>query len=261
VHARERAGLSRERTLLDELDWASTSSNMQKTVELQLWPLPSSAGDFKVTVKCRPTHRFEKELSLSVFPETTLAFLKEQAAYAMSLPPEMWTIDLPSHLLSARHENITLSDANIRRGEVLFLVEEMCIGGGTESQYSPLLDVAAGGKIRQRIVPDEEDPRSWNTDDACLININITRAEFFTSVTGFQQPLRPYAFDTYQDRNMPFAPDSDDQQARLEYGLSRIKPRTQSQAGPRGRDAISTFSSANLPGYCEHCTINWASYR
>ncbi|OIW34839.1 hypothetical protein CONLIGDRAFT_27029 [Coniochaeta ligniaria NRRL 30616] len=261
LHARERGGLSRERTLLDELDWASTPNKMQRTLELQLWPPPSSAGDFKVTVKCPDPKASEKELCLSVFPETKLGWLKEQAAYAMRIPPEMWTVHSYSHSQPCDSENVTINEANIRRGQVISLVEQMFVGGGTQSQYSPLLDVAAGGKIRQLIVPDEEDPRSWNTDDACLINIHITTSEFFTSVTGFQQPLHPERFDTYLQRNLPFAPDSSGQQARLDYGLSQIKPCKEAQGGARGCEATDTCLSRNLPGYCEHCITNWASYR
>ncbi len=283
VHARERGGPSRERTLLDELDWSSTQNKTRRTVELQLWPPPCSAGDFKVTVKPRGRRTLlGQELSLSVFPETTVGFVKKQAAHALGLPPELWTISttensvvsnlathwegLSSHVDEGLEERKTLSEVNIRRGHILFLVEQMCIGGGTESRYSPLLDVGAGAKIRQRIVPDEEDSRSWDTDSARLINIQIVRAEVFPEITGLQLPLsfapHPISFDTYLGRNMPFAPDSPGPTDDLRSSLDRIQPYSEgSVSGDRDTGAGDAALGGPLPGYCEYCGINWASYR
>lgn len=278
IHARERAGPSRERTLRDELDWASKASRMRRTVELQQWPPASSTGDFKVTVRCSKSGQKVPggDLILSVFPGTTLAFITTQVTQALGHPPELWSISIADRSLNvpttdARrfiHDqnprldgNITISEANISRGQLLYLVPNMLVGGGTQSQYSPLLDVGAGARIRQRIVPDEEDPRSWDTDSACLINVQIIDAELLSGIMGIRLPFptpSPISFSTYLEQNTPFSPDSTGPAAKLRYNtLAHIKPCSDgipTQGGDGG-------TARSLPGYCDHCLTNWASYR
>jgi hypothetical protein len=273
VHARERGGPSRERTLLDELDWASMHNRARRTVELQLWPPPCSKGSFIITVKCHGRRKPGRELQVPVFPETTVGFVKEQAAYALALPPELWTISKTEHELntpatdsstffsnenSSLNESESLSEVNIQRGQILFLVPEMCVGSGTQSGYSPLLEVGAGARIRQRIIPDEEDPRSWDTNSARLINIQIINAEAYPHITGLQLPpfTHPVSFETYVERNLPFSPDSPGPTADLQSGLSHIRAYSK---GPVLGD--QSAGSASFPGCCGHCGINWASYR
>lgn len=279
IHAQERAGPSRERTLRDELDWASTSNKLRKTVELEQWPPASSTGDFKVTVRCsqstsRKMAAANGDLVISVFPETTVAFITMQVTHALYLPPELWTISTADQSLNVpatdcRHfladsprwidQNSTVSKANIKRGQVLFLVPNMLIGGGTQSQYSPLLDVAAGARIRQRILPDREDPRSWDTDSACLINAQLINAKLLSGIMGgirLPGPTPgPMSFDTYLEKRMPFSPESTGLTADLGYStLAQIKPCS---------DGIPTDGDAtrSLPGHCDHCGIHWACYR
>lgn len=261
IHARARGGPSRKRTLLDELDWVESSQRKRRTVEFQLWPPPPSIA-FRVTVRCLYPHK--QELRLSVFPDTTLGFVAAQAAHALCLPPEMWTIYTGSQSPDSWaffNDRTTLQRADVRPGQVLLLKRQIFVGGGTKSEYSPLLDVGAGGKIRQRIVPDEEDPRSWNVNDACLINIQIVNAESFRTMTGLEPPPCPISFDDYLKRGIPFIPGCSKGQAELIFGLANIKP-AKKMLPPVKRAGIGgTHSSQKIPGYCDKCVVNWASYR
>ncbi|TAQ90814.1 hypothetical protein B7494_g887 [Chlorociboria aeruginascens] len=260
IHARMRGGSSRKRTLLDELDWVDSSQRKRRTVEFQLWPPPSIA--FRVTVRC--LYPRKQELRLSVFPETTLGFVVAQAAHALCLQPEMWTFNIRSQSSDRWtffDERTTLQRADVRPGQVLLLERKMFIGGGSKSDYSPLLDVGAGGKIRQHIVPDEEDPRSWNVNDACLINIQIVNAESFRTMTGLEPPSCPISFDDYLKRGIPFTPSCSKGQAELSFGLARIKPAKKMLPLVKSAGIGGTPLNQKIPGYCDKCVVNWASYR
>jgi hypothetical protein len=261
IHARARGGPSRKRTLLDELDWVESSQRKRRTVEFQLWPPPPSIA-FRVTVRC--LYPRKQELRLSVFPETTLGFVAAQAAHALCLQPEMWTFNIRSQ--SSDHQTFfddrtTLQRADVRPGQVLLLERQIFVGGGTKSDYSPLLDVGAGGKIRQRIVPDEEDPRSWNVNDACLINIQIVNAESFRKMTGLEPPPCPISFDDYLKRGIPFTQSCSKGQAELSFGLASIKPAKKMLPPVKSAGIGGTPSNQKIPGYCDKCVVNWASYQ
>jgi hypothetical protein len=261
IHARARGGPSRKRTLLDELDWVESSRRKRRTVEFQLWPPPPSKA-FRIMVRCLYPRKLE--LRLSVFPETTLGFLAAQAAHALCLQPEMWTFNIRSQSSDHRTffaDRTTLQSADISTGQVLLLERQMFVGGGTKSDYSPLLDVGAGGKIRQRIVPDEEDPRSWNVNEACLINIQIVNAESFRTMTGLEPPPCPISFDDYLKRGIPFTRSCSKGQAELSFGLASIKPAKKMLPPVKSAGIGGTPSNQKIPGYCDKCVVNWASYR
>jgi len=80
---------------------------MRRTVELEQWPPASSTGDFKVKVRCPKSSRKapDRDLVLSVFPETTLAFATMQVTHALGLPSEPWIISTTDRSL-----NITAPD-------------------------------------------------------------------------------------------------------------------------------------------------------
>jgi hypothetical protein len=160
IHAWERDGKSRERTLLDELDWLKPVTRIRRTVELQLWPSPYST-DFNVRVKSLDTS--STEIILRVFAETMVCSMRDHAAHAFGLPLATQSICLPGNTRNSYKIvdlQITLRSANIGPEHLLFLTKSPIGGGGTKSEYSPLMDIGAGGKIRQHIVPDEEDARS-----------------------------------------------------------------------------------------------------
>lgn len=261
IHAWERDGKSRERTLLDELDWLKPAAKIRRTVELQLWPSPSST-DFNVRVKFPDANN--NEIILRVFPEKKVCFVRDHAAHAFGLPPAMWHICLPGrdrYGYVMVDQQTTLRSANIGPEHLLVLMPALLGGGGTESEYSPLMDVGASGKIRQHIVPDEEDARSWSTDEACLINIQIMDAKDFASTTGLGPPPSPITFATYLERGIPFFQDRFGALAKLEFGLSQIKSADQILSQVQSVDTRCARSNEKLPGYCDNCTNNWASYR
>ncbi|KAK3366194.1 hypothetical protein B0T24DRAFT_683231 [Lasiosphaeria ovina] len=239
VHGRERGGPARERKVCDELDCASAVNRAQRTVELQVWPSAWSPGSFEVTVRLQRSLRGAavaaaataaaaaaaveveagndvEELSLCVFPETTLSFVKEQAAYPWDLPPEPWTIKLPAS--SSSYD----PSANIRSGgqqtppPLLVLVEAM-------------FAVGAGARIREHIVPDDEDARSWNVDGAVLVNVHAARADRFARATGLALP-RPVLFAAADEGaildRVRGAGGVGEMMARadLGFGLARIRP-------------------------------------
>src|SRR3569833_1402898 len=246
IHARELCGPSRMRTLLDELDWAESSNRSQRTVELQLWPPRPSKKKQKTNKYRNPPH--EQGLSLSVFPQTTLAFVRDQVAHTLSLPPELWTIRPSGTLSDPSEDSTTMREAKIRAGQVLFLVPQEFVGDGRESNYSPLMDLAGGAKLRQQIVPAQEDPRSWSVNDACLINVQIMDAMSFRATTGLEPPASPISFDTFLERGIPFAPDCSVSAATLNFGLNRINPAEQILQQAQSADARANLSTRKMPG-------------
>ena len=66
------------------------------------------------------------------------------------------------------------------------------------------LGLGIGGKIRQQIEKDEEDPRIWDVANSQLLNIQIINAFDFFALTGIAPPPTPINEYTYAEHGLPF---------------------------------------------------------
>ncbi|KAK5636789.1 hypothetical protein RRF57_012501 [Xylaria bambusicola] len=73
-------------------------------------------------------------------------------------------------------------------------------GGGW---YGPM-GVAAGGKIKQVIRKDGENPEIWVPASTIMISVHILTTMMFRHVTGQKPPKCPISASTYVDAGLPF---------------------------------------------------------
>jgi hypothetical protein len=83
-------------------------------------------------------------------------------------------------------------------------------GGGnlySQSEISsfeaPAMGFGAGAQVHQIIRRDEQDPRSWDTRSAKLLNVQIFNTQVFEQLLGFPAPPTPITFADYTQANMP----------------------------------------------------------
>ncbi len=66
------------------------------------------------------------------------------------------------------------------------------------------MSVAAGGLIKQVIMPDKSTKESWNADRTVCFNVQILNSQAFRTVTGFDAPSTPVSAQTYADAGQPY---------------------------------------------------------
>jgi len=69
---------------------------------------------------------------------------------------------------------------------------------------SSIMTIGAGGKVKQVIIEDRNDPRIWDTQNAKLLSIQILNASAFQHVTGSLPPPSPVTLETYSAQSLPF---------------------------------------------------------
>ncbi|KAG8995286.1 hypothetical protein FRB93_001180 [Tulasnella sp. JGI-2019a] len=97
-------------------------------------------------------------------------------------------------------DNRTLSDYNIGPNSTLYLILRLR-GGGYPIK---MLGLGAGGKIKQKINKDTQDPQIWDLESTTLINIQILNSLDFSHVTGYQAPPTPITPGMYRDQGVPW---------------------------------------------------------
>ncbi|KAI0487632.1 hypothetical protein F4859DRAFT_525725, partial [Xylaria cf. heliscus] len=93
----------------------------------------------------------------------------------------------------------TLSYYGIQKNSVLDLV--LRLGGG--SLCKPM-GMAAGGKIRQVIYKDSNDPNIWASTSTITIPVHALTTTMFRHVTGREPPPCPISAATYAQAGLPF---------------------------------------------------------
>jgi hypothetical protein len=86
-------------------------------------------------------------------------------------------------------------------------------------------------------------------------------AESFRTMTGLEPPPCPISFDDYLKRGIPFTLGCSKGQAGLSFGLASIKPAIKMLPPVKSASIGGTPSNQKIPGYCDKCVVNWASYR
>lgn len=89
------------------------------------------------------------------------------------------------------------------RDATLHLVPRLRGGGGGHCLPQEMA-IAAGGKIKQTVVPDPYSKDIWNRHATVTFNVQILNALCFYSVTGIPAPETPVSAKTYQELGLPF---------------------------------------------------------
>ncbi|KAI1611209.1 integral membrane protein [Exophiala viscosa] len=78
-------------------------------------------------------------------------------------------------------------------------------GGGTvPGAKSMEMGLAAGGSIKQVIVPDGYPVATWHKSATIVFNVQLLDAANFEAVTGLLAPETPITMDTYAELGLPF---------------------------------------------------------
>lgn len=66
------------------------------------------------------------------------------------------------------------------------------------------LGVAAGGYIKQCILPDPNPASIWERDQTIYFNVQILNSAAFQKITGLEPPKTPISAATYASHGLPF---------------------------------------------------------
>jgi len=70
--------------------------------------------------------------------------------------------------------------------------------------HAPELGIGAGGKIRQRIVPDPYGTDTWDPDQSAAVSIQIVNSAQYRELTGRPPPPTPISATTYTEYGLPW---------------------------------------------------------
>jgi hypothetical protein len=73
-----------------------------------------------------------------------------------------------------------------------------------ESIMEDSMSLAAGGKMKQEIYPDEYGIDTWDLDNRVEINIHIANSEMFEKITGTLPPSSPITAEEYNEYGYPW---------------------------------------------------------
>ncbi|KAI1476044.1 hypothetical protein F4774DRAFT_394493 [Daldinia eschscholtzii] len=100
-----------------------------------------------------------------------------------------------------------LAEYGIKPGSMVHMRARLRGGGvnphGTRMRFRSM-GVAAGGKIKQSIREDDQDPSCWLKDMTMTIPVQILNSAGFRSVTGKDPPPSPVSAETYAAEGLPF---------------------------------------------------------
>lgn len=98
-------------------------------------------------------------------------------------------------------DHLTLGACGVSAGAVVHLVLRLRGGGPA---LHPAMGLAAGGLIKQTILPDHSDPTLWDSDNGIIFNVQILNSTHFQAVTGKAPPSTPITSKTYAQYNLPY---------------------------------------------------------
>ncbi|KAF8837956.1 hypothetical protein BDN67DRAFT_132714 [Paxillus ammoniavirescens] len=94
----------------------------------------------------------------------------------------------------------TLSDYNIQKGSILYLVLRLRGGGYT----NPEVGFAAGGRISQKINRDPLPITAYDHDRVQRFHVSVINAAYFSKITGLPNPPSPITPQTYLELKLPW---------------------------------------------------------
>jgi hypothetical protein len=72
------------------------------------------------------------------------------------------------------------------------------------SEHSPAMGLGAGGRMVQKIYPDEYGLDTWDGESATSVHIHLVDARDWRSITGEDPPASPISVQTYKSHGLPW---------------------------------------------------------
>jgi hypothetical protein len=136
---------------------------------------------------------------------------------------ELWTIEAKTHVLD------------------LQILDEASVA----------LSLGAGGKIKQSIIEDANDPRIWDLANSRLVNIQLVNSAVFEEITTFLTPKTPISMQTYLESGLPFYDIYHETPSKIAGEFSRVKTLAEIDAA---RDVKPDFEYDPVnPPACSRC--------
>ncbi|MGY8824865.1 MAG: hypothetical protein ACKVJG_13180, partial [Candidatus Latescibacterota bacterium] len=66
------------------------------------------------------------------------------------------------------------------------------------------MDLGAGGKMEQKIYPDEYGVDVWDTANCAEVYVHIANSSMFERITGEKPPQSPISAETYTECGLPW---------------------------------------------------------
>ncbi|PGH32696.1 hypothetical protein GX50_04476 [[Emmonsia] crescens] len=97
-----------------------------------------------------------------------------------------------------------LYEYGIKDKSVIHMVFRLRGGGSASPPAIPAMGIAAGGKIKQSIHPDNYNPDSWDRSSTTTFNVQMLNAAVFEKMIGISPPACPIDATTYLQCGLPF---------------------------------------------------------
>ncbi len=69
---------------------------------------------------------------------------------------------------------------------------------------SPAMGIAAGGKINQKVYPDEHGPETWDEGNYGRLFVHFANSMMYREITGYEPPATPVSARTYAAHGLPW---------------------------------------------------------
>jgi hypothetical protein len=186
----------RPRTLLDELN---RSGNL-KSNRLRL------CVDKAQTITIKVVDNSDEHFC-RIHGSTCLLPVMQDFCTTRGNDPNTFTFTFDRQMIRDRD---TADSLGMEDGDCVEVFQNQIGGGWSDPRWNishleaPAQGFGAGAQIFQNINPDKQDPRSWNTDAAKLLNIQVLNLEVFERIMGMPPPSTPISLATYRQAGIPF---------------------------------------------------------
>lgn len=110
--------------------------------------------------------------------------------------------------------------------------------------------IAAGGKIKQAIIPDTYPDDIWRTDNSTFFNIQLVNSRKFKEITDLPTPPTPITYDTYIKAGIPFYSIFNEPSSTISGGFGGVK-----SLGEIDHTLNSSTSKSQNPSDPEKCAV------
>jgi hypothetical protein len=78
------------------------------------------------------------------------------------------------------------------------------VAPSASQEEKQMMSIAAGGNIKQAIIPDTYPDEIWRTDCSTFFNIQLVNSGQFRKITGLSTPPTPVTYEKYIEAGIPF---------------------------------------------------------